>query len=640
GKGLKFAMGGSIGGTFPGSVGFTYARTGGIPSNGPYAKKTLPSAQNGKKQGNPVFDWWYNLDDVQGTYKMYNDLDPFLKNWYKNPETQRRLKQNLQDSLLHRNTNPSQLTSQAINTLQNTPAFSRELVKKAGISSSDLEYNNELQGWKSPSTVGGNPYFDSHNYMTGISELGSYDPDTKQIIVNSFNLPGTIAHEGVHGAPVLQDAMEDVIDWKYLNKKDPKARFSEQFGTLNWDANGNDVREPFEKVKNRFPGIYSSWEKQQEYLDRDGMYPRIMDIRRTLNLKPGQKVDKSILENESISHPLDDLKHYYDEDTIIDMLNTLAKNDNKKTMPSAQNGDKLYPIDLHLPIYEKPKPSLNPYAFYVHPKQDVHVAGIGAHAQGDINDRLNLSGGLHSTSVSYPGGKKMFMKPEYHVGMKYRFDNGGSMSYYQHGLDWKPKSISKNGSDIPKNQNAQYTLPRFDMPRAASESTSRVFNDPITGKQISTATTGQKKEDVKAATEAMRKGRETERKIKEAKKAERKSARDFNEGKTKTFTLPTGESKTLDQMDAREKMYVAGKSLEGKGSIGNEDSFFNEYLNPVTMVTNMAGSLGESPYEAKQSNSNMPYVSAIASPLLMGRMMGSGSINPFGKKFWTNEVSN
>jgi hypothetical protein len=39
----KLAMGGSI----PGSVGFTYARTKGIPSEGPYAKKTMPSAQNG-----------------------------------------------------------------------------------------------------------------------------------------------------------------------------------------------------------------------------------------------------------------------------------------------------------------------------------------------------------------------------------------------------------------------------------------------------------------------------------------------------------------------------------------------------------------------------------------------------------------
>jgi hypothetical protein len=37
------------GGSVPGSVGFTYARTQGIPSEGPYAKKTMPSAQNGQE---------------------------------------------------------------------------------------------------------------------------------------------------------------------------------------------------------------------------------------------------------------------------------------------------------------------------------------------------------------------------------------------------------------------------------------------------------------------------------------------------------------------------------------------------------------------------------------------------------------
>ena len=41
--GGQFQTGGSI----PGSVGFTYARTGDIPSNGKYAKKTMASAQNG-----------------------------------------------------------------------------------------------------------------------------------------------------------------------------------------------------------------------------------------------------------------------------------------------------------------------------------------------------------------------------------------------------------------------------------------------------------------------------------------------------------------------------------------------------------------------------------------------------------------
>ena len=38
-----------MGGGIPGAVGFTYARTGSIPANGPYAKKTKASAQNGKE---------------------------------------------------------------------------------------------------------------------------------------------------------------------------------------------------------------------------------------------------------------------------------------------------------------------------------------------------------------------------------------------------------------------------------------------------------------------------------------------------------------------------------------------------------------------------------------------------------------
>ena len=46
-KGKKKTM--EMGGSVPGSVGFTYARTQGIPSEGPYGKKTVPSAQKGKK---------------------------------------------------------------------------------------------------------------------------------------------------------------------------------------------------------------------------------------------------------------------------------------------------------------------------------------------------------------------------------------------------------------------------------------------------------------------------------------------------------------------------------------------------------------------------------------------------------------
>lgn len=45
------AWGGTMqtGGSIPGATGFTYGRIGSTPSNGKYAKKTLPSAQNGQE---------------------------------------------------------------------------------------------------------------------------------------------------------------------------------------------------------------------------------------------------------------------------------------------------------------------------------------------------------------------------------------------------------------------------------------------------------------------------------------------------------------------------------------------------------------------------------------------------------------
>lgn len=52
--GGQFQMGGSI----PGSVGFTYARTNNpAPSNGPYAKKTKASAKNGKVIKDDMGQW-------------------------------------------------------------------------------------------------------------------------------------------------------------------------------------------------------------------------------------------------------------------------------------------------------------------------------------------------------------------------------------------------------------------------------------------------------------------------------------------------------------------------------------------------------------------------------------------------------
>lgn len=55
------------GGSMPGSVGFTYARTGSTPSEGKYAKKTMPSAENGMSFYQNGLDWKPNNISQNGS---------------------------------------------------------------------------------------------------------------------------------------------------------------------------------------------------------------------------------------------------------------------------------------------------------------------------------------------------------------------------------------------------------------------------------------------------------------------------------------------------------------------------------------------------------------------------------------------
>jgi hypothetical protein len=74
--GGQFAMGGSM----PGAVGFTYARTAGsAPSNGKYAKKTKASAQDGKKLYGATDE---EEESVKNFAKNYYASDRFKKNLY------------------------------------------------------------------------------------------------------------------------------------------------------------------------------------------------------------------------------------------------------------------------------------------------------------------------------------------------------------------------------------------------------------------------------------------------------------------------------------------------------------------------------------------------------------------------------
>jgi hypothetical protein len=59
--------------------------------------------------------------------------------------------------------------------------------------------------------------------------------------------------------------------------------------------------------------------------------------------------------------------------------------------------------------------------------------------------------------------------------------------------------------------------------------------------------------------------------------------------------------------------------------VSNTPNFFDDYINPAAMIGSMASGLGQAPLQSQQSDSVLPYVTAIGAPLFMGAMAGIGA---------------
>jgi hypothetical protein len=87
----------------------------------------------------------------------------------------------------------------------------------------------------------------------------------------------------------------------------------------------------------------------------------------------------------------------------------------------------------------------------------------------------------------------------------------------------------------------------------------------------------------------------------------------------------------------RDKLANDVGATGAKFRVSQEDNFFDDYINPAVMIGSMAQSLGEAPKKAKESDSYMPYVTSIGSPLLAGALGGLGAKN--NKQFINNVVN-
>lgn len=77
----------------------------------------------------------------------------------------------------------------------------------------------------------------------------------------------------------------------------------------------------------------------------------------------------------------------------------------------------------------------------------------------------------------------------------------------------------------------------------------------------------------------------------------------------------------------RQNLSDAAKGLESKFRVSDEPNFFDDYLNPANMIGVMAANLGQAPLQAQQSDSYIPYVTSIGTPLTVGAIAGLGTQN-------------
>jgi hypothetical protein len=75
----------------------------------------------------------------------------------------------------------------------------------------------------------------------------------------------------------------------------------------------------------------------------------------------------------------------------------------------------------------------------------------------------------------------------------------------------------------------------------------------------------------------------------------------------------------------RQNLSDAALGLESKFRVSDEPNFFDDYLNPFNMVGNMASNLGQAPLQAEQSDSYLPYITSIGTPLTVGALGGLGA---------------
>jgi hypothetical protein len=566
--GGQFAMGGSM----PGAVGFTYARTAGsAPANGKYTKKTKASAQDGKKL--------YGATDAEE-----QSVKDFAKSYYASD----RFKENLYDKgNFGIKDKSAQISKEAINKINNLSYTYKPLDRTGFDKGNIINMGNPNEYLNAPKDLA----FAHEMFHPMEKEILSVQPRNVMIMLNHNALKNrkgdanALYQDMVSPIPTTADnkpIYSSVGDWRQSKIKDFADEEQQLSSTSMHDDLIGEVRAD------------------------------IMALRYLANKKGIWDVTKSGV-----------------KDMTPEMLNELYKSPelNKQMYKSDSSGKTKY-----LPSEKAKAPG--------------NLKGVEAPKNpGLMLDRLKQR--YSDKDLLYLMNK--LAKNEGEVPMD-QAQNGKEMKFYQEGLDFKPKSISKNGSVI-KDDRGQWAHPGEITEIDSNEITMQGVDYPVLGVsdmgdvQMMYPGEDYKFDGDKVTEYPMMQGGGWLDKYPEpmrqdatrvaapirplTKKEQEENARINKETQKRTkerdekiIAERAAKRKTKGDVNVPGSFNIAEKARLFPESVGGVGEMFDDYLNPATYVGVLADALGES-IAARDPK-------AIATSLALAAGTGALGIDPLG----------
>jgi len=213
----------------------------------------------------------------------------------------------------------------------------------------------------------------------------------------------------------------------------------------------------------------------------------------------------------------------------------------------------------------------------------------------------------------------------------YKYEQGGEMRYYQEGLDFKPKSISKNGSNVIKDDRGQWDHPGEITEIGSNQITMQGVPYPVMG----ISDTGdiqmmypdeEYQYDGNSVTEIpmMREGGTISKKT----LARNQRIAQSNAAQNQPLTpesLATRAIAIPDKLRLSEQMRNISPELASWMEENPTMSYIDENLNPLVIAGKLASKLGQVPLNVKQGNYRQALLNTISPMLVRASAAGAAT---------------